>query len=154
MTPFILMGRKRLPPESAPSDEQVYDDYRQLWINKKSGTPVVTAIQVKSQVSNFGETTISKTQEGVDQLEGTDLSASSFGETTLTETREGVDQLEVATFVASTLTRTVEGADLSEIATLPASPFGETTHTATREGVDQSEVAAFPDPHAPHSHFR
>jgi hypothetical protein len=62
--------------------------------------------------------------------------------------------LEVATFVASTLTRTVEGADLSEIATLPASPFGETTHTATREGVDQSKVAAFPDPHAPHSHFR
>jgi hypothetical protein len=80
MTPFILMGRKKLPPESAPSDEQVYDDYRQLWINKKSGKPVVTAIQVKSQVSNFGETTISKTQEGVDQPEGTDLSASSFGE--------------------------------------------------------------------------
>src|ERR1039458_9296289 len=30
MMPFVLMGRTKLPPESAPSDEDVYDDDRQL----------------------------------------------------------------------------------------------------------------------------
>lgn len=97
MTPYILLGRKKLPPESAPSPEHAYDEDRQLWIDRNSGVPLVCSTRTHAQPTQFGETTITETREGVDQTEGTALQASQLGETTLTKTREGVDQTEGAT---------------------------------------------------------
>src|SRR5882762_5221913 len=125
MTPFVLLGRKKLPPDSAPSPEHVYDDDRQLWIDRSSGIPLVLSMQAHAQRSQFGETTMTETREGVDQSEGTTFQASQFGETTLTKTREGADQS--------------EGADEIENTVFHASQFGETTNTRTREGTDQTE---------------
>lgn len=144
MTPFVLTGRRKLPPESDPADEHIYDEYRQLWIDKKSGTPLVSCVQTKAQPSQFGETTITETREGADQVEVATLQASKFGETTITKTMEGADQFEITTLPASqfgetTVTATLEGTDQTEVATLQASKFGETTFTRTREGHDQTE---------------
>ena len=98
MTPYILLGCKELPPESAPSPDHVYDDHRQLWIEKKSGMPLVLCKRAHAQRTQFGETTFTETREGVDQTEGNAVQASRFGETTLTKTQEGADQSEGATF--------------------------------------------------------
>lgn len=159
MTPFVLLGRKKLPPESAPSPEHVYDDDRQLWIDKSSGLPLVLCMQTHAQLSPFGETTMTETREGVDQTEGATLRGSQFGETTLTKTREGADQSEGAALLRASQfgetinTRTREGVDQAEGTTLQASQFGETTLTDTREGADQTEGAAPLASHAPYSHF-
>jgi hypothetical protein len=144
MIPFILKGRTKLPSESDPSDDQVYDQYRQLWIDKKFGAPVVSCVRTQAQPSQFGETTLTETREGADQADTAFLEASRFGETTMTKTMEGADQFEVVALAASqvgetTLTTTVEGAVQTEVATLQASKFGETTFTRTREGHDQTE---------------
>ena len=124
MTPFLLIGRTKLPPESAPSDQEVYDEHLQLWINKKSGTPLVSCMQTQAQP---------ETQEDADQADAVTLRASEFGETTLTRTREGADQ--------------------TESSTLQATQFGETTITKTREGADQTEGATNQAFDAPYSHF-
>ena len=100
MTPFILKCRTQLPPETIPSDDWVYDRHQQLWIERKSGAPVVTRLRTEAQASQFGETTRTMTMEGVDQPEVTTLQASQFGETTITKTSEGVDQLEAVTVLA------------------------------------------------------
>lgn len=151
MTPFVLLARKKLPPESAPSHEQVYDGDRQLWVDKSSGLPLVLCMQAYAQPSSFGETTVTETREGVDQTEGTALRASQFGETTLTKTREGADQTDQTAGVAprrasqfgeTTHTATREGVDQTESA-FQASQFGETINTRTREGVDQTEGTPF-----------
>jgi hypothetical protein len=97
LTPYILLGRKKLPLEVALSPEHVYDEHRQIWIHKNSGMPLVCWMQTHAQPTQFGETTITETREGVDQTEGAALQASQIGETTLTKTREGVDQTEGAT---------------------------------------------------------
>lgn len=159
MTPFVLLGRKKLPPETAPSPEYAYDRDRQLWIDKSSGTPLVLCIQGHAQPSPYGETTMTETREGVDQTEGATLQASQFGETTMTKTREGADQSEGAAllhglqFGKIAHTPTLERADQTEGAHLHASQFGETTHTRTREGADQTEGIATLAFDAPHSHF-
>lgn len=93
MTPFILQGRKILEPETGPSVEHTYDRHLQLWVDRDSGTPVVSRLQNQIRASNFGETTITETREGADQSEVTTLSASQFGETTMTKAPEGTDQL-------------------------------------------------------------
>jgi len=126
MTPFILKGRRKLPPESAPSSEELYDEHRQLWIDKDSGEPLVSCLRTQAQSSQFGETQITETREGVDQSEIAAFRASHFGETTITKTTEGIDH--------------------SEIVALSASRFGETIVTATREGHDQREVTISPLP--------
>lgn len=158
MTPFVLIGRKKLPSESAPSDEQVYDELLQLWIEKNSGLPLVCCLQRRPQHTQVGETTITATREGADQTERTGLEASQFGETTLTDTREGADRTEGASVQASQFgetvhTRTREGADQAEGNPFRASQLGETTLTKTREGADQAEGAVVPGFDAPHSHF-
>lgn len=145
VTPFVLKGRKRLPPDIEPSDRQTYDDRLQIWIDRESGLPAVICAQMQTLPSPFGETTLTETREGADQSEIADLRASQFGETTMTKTREGTDQVEGAMlletkFGETTLTATVEGADQSEIASLQASTFGETTLTRTIEGADQREA--------------
>jgi len=133
MTPFVLIGRKKLPSESAPSDEQVYDELLQLWIEKNSGLPLVCCLQRRPQHTQVGETTITDTREGADRTEGASVEASQFGETVHTRTREGADQAEGNPFRASQL--------------------GETTLTKTREGADRAEGAVVPAFDAPHSHF-
>jgi hypothetical protein len=148
-TPFVLLGRKKLPPEEPPSPEDIYDPNRQLWVDKASGVPLVLRMQGHAEHSQYGETTITETREGADQTEGVTISASRFGETTHTATKEGIDQPEGGVFQASsfgetTMTKTREGADQTEGApALRASQYGETVHTRTREGIDQTESAAF-----------
>ena len=159
MTPFVLLGRKKLPPEGSLSPDHAYDVSKQLWIDSVSGVPLVLRMQGHAQRSQYGETTITETREGADQSEGTALLATRFGETTITATREGADQSEGAVFQMSqfgetTLTKTREGADQSEgMDSLLASQFGETVQTRTREGVDQTEASADMTCNAPHSHF-
>ncbi len=70
-----------------------YDTNRQMWITR-DGVPLVQVI-AGSPASDFGETIVTKTTEGVDQTEGAGI-ASDFGETIVTATREGVDQTESA----------------------------------------------------------
>ena len=134
MTPFILKGAIRIPPETDAPPEHVYDRQRQVWIDSRSGVPVVVS-SVGAHASRYGETTITETREGADQAEVASLRASRFGETTMTKSMEGADQ--------------------GEMAALAASQFGETTVTATLEGADQSDVATTQclDFDAPHSHF-
>lgn len=145
MTPFILKGGRKLPPESAPSANEVYDLHQQLWIDRESGEPLVCRMQARVQPSQLGETSITETREGADQSEVTGLDASQFGETTMTKTTEGADQSEIThlaptQFGETTITSTLEGADQPETTTLHPSEFGETTMTRTREGHDQPEV--------------
>ena len=132
MTPYILRGRKKLPPESAPAPEQVYDEDRQIWIDVKSGKPRVSCMGERAQPTQFGETTFTETREGADRTEGA-AQASDFGETVQTRTREGIDQ--------------------TEGNTIQATQLGETTMTKTREGTDQTEGSALQEFNAPHSHF-
>jgi hypothetical protein len=132
LTPYILLGRKKLPPESAPSPEDIYDQQRQVWIDKNSGMPLVSCMRTHAQPTQFGETTLTETREGVDQPEGA-VHASQFGETINTRTHEGVDQ--------------------TEGNALQASQLGETTLTKTREGADQSEGITLQEFDAPYSHF-
>jgi len=177
MTPFVLKGRSQVPPESAPSGDEIYDRHRQLWIDRESGEPIIRRIQNRAQPSQLGETTITETREGADQAEVAGLSASEFGETTLTRTQEGVDQsenslLSSSQFGETTVTATSEGIDQSENTLLHPSDFGETTMTKTQAGHDQSEATiphalleVMPDqegsfdipvlvpPYAPYSHF-
>jgi hypothetical protein len=158
VSPFVLQGKIRLPPDDGPSQNERYDPGRQLWVDCASGVPLVLSIQTRS--SNFGETTLTETREGVDQSEMiSTLSASTFGETSLSKTHEGIDQVEGTKVLASqfgetVLTRTSEGTDQSEVGTPSASPFGETMITATTEGVDQGEKGTTETmPYASYSHL-
>lgn len=158
MTAFVLLGRKKLPPERLPSEDQIYDDDLQLWIDKSSGTPLVSCVRTHPQQSQVGETVKTASREGIDQTEGTCFEGTKFGETILTETREGADQSEGATLLSSEFgetvhTRTREGADQTEGYSFRASQVGETTLTKTREGVDQTEGATIHSFDAAHSHF-
>ena len=134
MTPLILQGATRIPPEQAPSPDHVYDAQLQIWMDRCADVPVINSC-VGVDSTKFGETTITETQEGVDQSEVQHLRASSFGETTLTKTAEGVDQ--------------------SEASSLSPTRYGETTVTATVEGADRPEVVSAVDfdSDAPYSHF-
>ena len=134
MTPFILQGATRIPPEQAPSANHVYDPQLQVWTDRRTGIPVVIS-SVHVNASRFGETTITETQEGADQPEIHSLRASNFGETTVTKTAEGVDQ--------------------SEVTSLSPTRYGETTMTATVEGADRPEIVSEQDfdTDAPYSHF-
>jgi len=117
-SPFVLLERLKVPPDGERSEDQAYDTLRQLWVSLTTGEPVV--LQKATRGSEFGETVVTATREGLDQSEISGLSASEFGETTLTKTVEGHDQSEV-----------------SEL----ASEFGETIMTRSREGHDQTELS-------------
>lgn len=141
---IVLMGRERVASDSSQNDNAAYDAELQLWVNRQTRVPIVLADigrrPTERCASQFGETTLKKTQEGADQSDM--LTSSQFGETSLTKTQEGADQSEAlcaSEFGETTLTRTQEGADQSEV--LCASQFGETTLTETREGADQSEIS-------------
>jgi hypothetical protein len=133
MTPFILKGATKVPPDDDMPLGHVYDRQRQIWVDSLSGVPVVTSAM--DDASRYGETTLTETREGADQSEVALIIGSRFGETTLTRTMEGVDQ--------------------GEAAALAASRYGETTVTATQEGHDRSEITTAQsfDLDAPHSHF-
>ena len=134
MTPFILKGATKIPPETASPPEHVYDPQRQLWIDNRTGVPLVIS-SVRANASRFGETTLTATREGADQSETTSIHASQFGETILTRTREGADQ--------------------SEIIALMPTRFGETVLTETVESADNPEIVTAQqlDIDAPYSHF-
>jgi len=93
--PFVLRSKQLLPAESAPKAWEVYDSERQLWVDVRSGQPLVgrAGLQDANDLapSEFGETSVTETAEGADQNE---ISASAFGETSMTKTAEGADQTE------------------------------------------------------------
>ena len=136
------MKRVLVSGNNSQNENAVYDAGLQLWVNRQTREPIVLGdFGGRSRcASQFGETTLKKTQEGADQSDI--LTCSQFGETSLTKTQEGADQSEVlcdSQFGETTLTRTQEGSDQSEV--INASQFGETTLTETREGADQSEIS-------------
>lgn len=106
--PFVAWESTKLRADQEPAPDHQYDPKRQLWIERESGRPLVSQRRDRPaatfQASEFGETLLTKTSEGVDQTESrpaihlddrqTELSASEFGETVLTRTHEGVDQSE------------------------------------------------------------
>ena len=143
MSAFILAGRKKLPPEPAPSPAERYDSLLQLWVDCASGQPLIECLSHEPAESKYGETSITETREGADQSEGT-WQATAYGETTMTKTREGADQSEASSLQASQYgesihTATREGADQPDRA-VGMSSFGETSETRTREGSDQTEI--------------
>jgi hypothetical protein len=116
--PFVARHRKLLTPSESAGPSHVYDGFRQLWVCAVSGEPLVVRHARQASLSlvpsEFGETAMTKTVEGIDQSEGRGVSggcadeaslptrsrglaASRFGETLLTMTAEGVDQSERAT---------------------------------------------------------
>ena len=143
---LVLKKRETIISDMKPSGQIMYDTHLQIWVNNDNRKPVVSnSAQSKSRntlASDFGETQLTKTSEGVDQSEI--ISCSDFGETLITETREGADQSEIigcSDFGETTFTKTREGSDQPEL--IQCSDFGETRLTATREGVDQSESSDF-----------
>ena len=152
---FVLKECTKLPQESEPSEREIYDLNRQLWIDPISGQPIVSRMLTAMHASQFGETTLTLTREGVDQSESASLQCSQFGETTHTRTREGIDQSESATlqcsqFGETTITKTQEGVDQTELTI--CSQFDETAKTATTEDVDAPKRASVPA-NATHTHF-
>jgi len=121
MSVVVLRGRQALAPERPLSADYHYDVDRQIWVDEREGTALVEVLANSVAPTNFGETLITATREGVDQSEISALGASQFGETTMTKTHEGADQF--------------------EIASLDATTFGETTLTRTHEGADQTETS-------------
>jgi hypothetical protein len=146
MIPFVLKNRTKLPAEREPCAHHAFDRRLQIWVNTKSGLPVV--VEMQQRASEFGETLITATAEGVDQSEGTNLDASQFGETTMTKAPgEGPDYSHVDGFSSSTfgestkMTIRQEATGQEDLLSALASQFGETTITRVqREGVDQFEA--------------
>ena len=115
---FILFRFKEPIPGKSEPKSVCYDNDRQIWVDKQTKQPFVETFN-NQKCSNYGETIITKTNEGVDQSEV--LSSSDLGETISTATNEGIDQREIVNQDSST-------------------DFGETIITRTSEGVDQREI--------------
>ena len=133
MAPFILKGAIKVLPENAPLPEQVYDSQRQLWIDNRTGVPLVIS-NVNAESSRFGETSMTEAREGVDLAATDPILASRYGETALASMGGGGER---------------------EVAPLSSTRFGETTVTRTVEGADNPESvsARRVDVDAPYTHF-
>lgn len=152
MTPFVLKGCTKLPAEPERHADHVYDRQLQVWVNQRSGLPIVVEMQTKP--SQFGETVLTATVEGVDQSEVSGLQASQFGETRVTRSEaEGADRIDFGG-----LSQSAFGEDTRKtIAPEPASggdfvdelmsQFGETSITKAHEGTDQPEMLSGPSDH-------
>jgi hypothetical protein len=145
MTPFVLKGCTKLPAEPEPHGDHIFDRCLQVWVNRKSGLPVVVEMQTKQ--SQFGETILTKTTEGVDQSEISGLEASQFGETRVTRSEaEGADRIDFGGLSQSVFgedtrkTVAPEPADTSDFNDELMSQFGETSLTETHEGADQPDM--------------
>ena len=116
--PFVARRRTPLRSDPKAGPEHHYDPLQQLWVSADSGEPLVVrhirAARSALGGSQFGETVVTRSSEGVDQSEGridedsdtsgaraaaTVLSASEFGETMVTESGEGTDQSECTAVV-------------------------------------------------------
>jgi hypothetical protein len=114
---FLFRFKEPIAGTSEPKFAH-YDNDRQIWVDDKTNQPLVQTFN-NQKCSNYGETLITETGEGIDQSEV--LKSSDFGETISTATREGIDQREI--LFQDSLT-----------------DFGETIITKTSEGVDQREM--------------
>lgn len=92
-TPVVLLGTLPQIPKAEPVTGTRYCHEQQLWIDA-DGVPIVMK-QANSKASDFGETTVTLTREGIDQTESEISLASDYGETTFTKTSEGHDATEV-----------------------------------------------------------
>ena|SRR5690349_13532446 len=135
MVPFVLRGRKPLPPEAPLNADFSFHAELQLWINRTTGRPVVSEYVARTDSTNvssgFGETITTRSREGVDQTEG--VRASDLGETICTKTQEGTDKTERAADAS------LEDVSVPVRGSFLGSKFGETIITMTREGKDQGE---------------
>lgn len=118
-TPFVLRGRQQLPRGARPLPDHQYDSDLQLWIDQKSGKPVVLGLARDGVTgSAAAETEANNSEEGVGDPKR--LGQSQFGETSFTKTLEGAD--------------TAEGIRMT--------PYGETIKTQVlAEGIDQPVLA-------------
>lgn len=92
---LVLREARPMPGfDNQPDPERIFDERDQIWLWRSSGTPVVEHPANAPSASEYGETLITATSEGVDQSEGTAPSQSEYGETSMTKTSEGVDQSE------------------------------------------------------------
>ena len=98
MTPFILKGANKLPSETLPTDGCIYDPVQQLWIDFRTGGPLVLSKFVNT-TTPFGKTLITETRESADQPEASLMPVSRFGETLLTRTLEAADQNEITSLI-------------------------------------------------------
>lgn len=77
--------------------EREYDSRQQLWLDRRTGTPLVLS-DMPENASSYGETSLKKVQEGADQVNF--VHASTYGETALTRSHEGTDQSETTVLLA------------------------------------------------------
>ncbi len=115
---FFLFRFKETIEDEPECKLASYDNELQIWIDNRTKKPLVESFNNR-QCSDYGETLITETKEGIDQPEI--LSSSDFGETIITVTSEGIDQTEICHQGSST-------------------QFGETILTKTSEGIDQQEA--------------
>lgn len=134
MTPFILKGATKIPDEDAPTEGHSYDSDLQLWVDTRTGVPLVSAA-VATKDCELRKAHAEEYLVNTDSAPARPMKASPFGETLLTRTTEGIDQSEATAFSAS--------------------PFGETLHTATAESADNPEIitAQQIDINVAYSHF-
>ena len=94
--PYVLRETCQIPEGSDPSNASYCPD-QQLWICNDTHRPWVSLAIDQPGASDYGETPITETREGVDQSEGSNhLYGSDYGETIQTKTHEGVDQTEAS----------------------------------------------------------
>lgn len=119
---LLFKFKKTIPNHVATPENAEWSTKLQLWVDSISKAPLVNRYR-RSSSTNYGETVLTETNEGVDQSEI--IAGTKFGETVVTNTIEGIDQSE------------------SSMGT----EYGETILTKTHEGTDQSEGSQlFSDP--------
>lgn len=134
--PVVLRAREPLP--NTPKWRAEYNREEDMWMC--GTTPLVVLPASRT-------TTVTRTQESIDQPEAAEVAAGTALEITgATSTEEAVDQPETLEPVSQTeylrteYTATREGIDQPEALAIGTSPaFGTTITTKTLEGIDQPE---------------
>jgi hypothetical protein len=68
--PFVARHRALLTASQSAGPDEFYDGVLQLWICRRTSSPLVVSEFRSLARSEFGETVITKTSEGTDQSEG------------------------------------------------------------------------------------
>ena len=142
-----------------------YDMTLGLWIDD-AGEPIIKKYTSQNELNAMaGETLITKTREGIDRSEGSNIRfdkkvIKSFDETIVTATREGIDRSEncfsdtlnahnvnddnkiIDLISETTLTRSREGIDRAESSYNNSQLAFQSVQTFTRESIDRSEKSS------------
>ncbi len=94
---MLLFNFKKTIPNHIESPENAeWNSKLQLWVDSLTNTPLVNKYTHKA-ATNYGETALTETNEGIDQSESS--MGTEYGETTFTKTHEGTDQSEGSQFM-------------------------------------------------------